>query len=162
MLWIPVSGEPGKAYARHSRSTHMSTSEFERMSSESDFGHFRLSKPGGEFPDDFSEEDFDFARELNTIFSLDREEMPPLFVQTLLASQDPRLQPVESGFEKKTYVRVFRKLQLKRQLFHSRRFSVRTMLNPLPVSRPLVAVVTACMLFMALTMVIVSPSFAAG
>jgi len=140
----------------------MSTSEFERMPSESDFNHFRLSKPGGEFPDDFSEEDFDFARELNTLFSLDREEMPPLFVQTLLASEDPRLQPVESGFEKKTYVRVFRKLRLKRQLFRSRRFSVRAMLNPLPVSRPLAVVVAACMLFMALTMVIVSPSFAAG
>ena len=101
----------------------MSTSEFERKPSESDFGHFGLSKNDGEFPDDFSEEDFEFAQELNALFSLDREEMPPLFIQTLLAAEDPRLQPAESGFEKKTYVRVFRKLQLKRQLFASRWFS---------------------------------------
>ncbi len=140
----------------------MSTSEFERMPSESGFGHFGLSKHDGEFPDDFSEEDSEFAQELNALFSLDQEEMPPLFVQTLLASEDPRLRPVESGFEKKTYVRVFRRLQLKRQLFPSRRFSVRTTLNALLVSRPLTAVMAACMLFMVLTMVIASPSFAAG
>ncbi|HEY4035354.1 MAG TPA: hypothetical protein VGL94_15460 [Ktedonobacteraceae bacterium] len=140
----------------------MSTSEFESMPSESEFNHFGLSKHGGEVPDDFSEEDFEFARELNALFSLDREEMPPLFVQTLLASEDPRLQPVETGFEKKTSARVFRRLQLKRQLFRSRRFSVCALLNPLPISRPLAAVAAICMLFMVLTMVIATPSFAQG
>src|SRR5256885_16837864 len=133
----------------------MSTSEFERMPSESDFDRFGLAKHDGEFPDDFSEEDFEFARELNGLFSLDREEMPPLFIQTLLTCEDPRLQPVESGFERKTSVRVFRKLQLKRQLFRSRRFSVRAMLNPLPVSHPLTAIAAGCMLFMVLTMAMV-------
>jgi hypothetical protein len=139
----------------------MSTSEFERMPSEWEIDHFGLSKHGGQFPDDFSEEDFDFARELNVLFSLDQEEMPPLFVQTLLASEDPCLQLVEPGFEKKTSVRVFRRLRLKRQLFRSHRLSVCNMLN-LPVSRSLAAIVAPCILFMVLTMAIVSPSFAHG
>ena len=114
----------------------MSTSEFESMPSESEFDRFGLSKHGGEFPDDFSEEDFEFARELNALFSLDREEMPPLFVQTLLASEDPRLQPIETGFEKKTSARVFRRLRLKRQIFRSRRFSVCALLKSSPYISP--------------------------
>jgi hypothetical protein len=140
----------------------MSTSEFERMPSESDFDHGGLSKYNGAFPDDFSEEDFEFAQELNALFSLDREEMPPLFVQTILAAENPRLQFLESNFEKKTYAHVSRRLCLKRQIFPSSRLSVRTILNSLSPSRPLVTLMAACMVFMALTMVMASPSFAAG
>jgi hypothetical protein len=132
------------------------------MPSGPNFDHCGLSKYNGAFPDDFSEEDCEFARELNALFSLDREEMPPLFVQTVLAAENPRLQSLESGFEKKIYVRVSRRLRLKRQLFSSSRFSVCTMLDSLSPSRPLATIMAACMLFMVLTVVMASPSFAAG
>ncbi len=53
-----------------------------------------------EFPDDFSDEEMAFARELDSFFSPDKEELPPYFVQTLLASEDARFQVLEQGFEK--------------------------------------------------------------
>src|SRR5258708_22953603 len=67
-------------------------------------------------PADFGEEDLAFVEELNALFSPEEEELPPYFAQTLLESEDPRFYPVEPGFEKKTSVRVFRDLKLRRPL----------------------------------------------
>ena len=77
-----------------------------------------LSAHSQGLPSDFSEEDMAFAQELDTVFSLQDEDIPPYFVQTLLATEEPRFQPVESGFEHKTLARVFRRLKLRRHLFH--------------------------------------------
>src|SRR5258706_6957594 len=120
MLLIPGSGERGKAYARRSRSTHMSMSEFDAQmnSGEEDLAS-SCQKPG--LPPDFSEEDLAFAQELNALFSPEEEELPPYFVQTLLQAEDPRFRPVEHGFEKKTSVRVFHSLKLRRSLFDCHR-----------------------------------------
>ncbi len=115
------------------------------------------------FPADFSEEDAAFANALDSLFSLESEEIPPLFVQTLLASEDPRLQVVENGFELKVRARVFRQLNLNRRLFHSQRPSLPSLLGTLSsASHPLLVFASACMLFMLLTMTIAAPSFASG
>src|SRR6185312_3975519 len=102
MLLIPGSGGRAKAYARRSRSTHMSMSEFDtKMNSGEDDFHSSFDHKQA-LPPDFSEEDLAFAQELNTLFSPEQEDLPPYFVQTLLQAEDPRFRPVEHGFEKKT------------------------------------------------------------
>lgn len=138
----------------------MSMSEFERRlrGSEDDLSRIPLSMQDQTIPEDFSEEDIEFAQELGELFSPDLEEIPPLFVQTLLESEDPRFQPVEHGFEHKTRARVFRRLKLRRHLFHSTRSS----LAFFPMQRSLAALVAAIVLFMVMTMVVTSNSFAAG
>ncbi|GCE11325.1 hypothetical protein [Tengunoibacter tsumagoiensis] len=141
----------------------MSTSEFDGQEQRSEFELFGLT--GAEdflegledFPADFSECDLEFAQELEHFFALEEEEVPPLFVQTLLESADPRFQAVEVGFEKKTYARVFRRLKLKRRLFRSSHSAHRV-----GMSRPFMAIGLACLLFMVLTAVYISPSFASG
>jgi len=115
------------------------------------------------FPSDYSEEDVAFAHALGSLFSLEDEETPPLFVQTLLANEDPRLQVVENEFELKTRARVFRQLNLNRRIFRAQRPSLHSMLGTLSsASHPLLAFASACMLFVLLTMTITAPSFASG
>ena len=138
----------------------MSMSEFERRlrGSEDDLSHMPLSMQDQTIPEDFSREDIEFAEELGQFFSPDMEELPPLFVQTLLESEDPRFQPVEHGFEHKVSVRVFRQLKVRRRLFHAARSST----SLFPARRSWVSLVAAVMLFMLMTMVATANSFAAG
>ncbi len=110
---------------------------------------------------DFSEEDLAFAQELDTFFSLQDEVIPPYFVQTLLASEDPRFQPVEPGFEHKTRARVFRRLKLRRSLFHGEHASFFPVGKLFPGRRFLVTS-AALVLFMFLTVLYTAPSFASG
>src|SRR5947209_18023498 len=152
MQLIHASGERGKAYVRRSRSTHMSMSEFEKELNRWEDDAPRLSMQERALPSDFSMEDVAFAQELETLFAINEEEVPPYFVQTLLEPEDPRFQVVEHGFEHKTSARVFRRLKLKRQLFHPRRLALRKMVTAVPLQRPLIAVVAACLLFMFITM----------
>jgi hypothetical protein len=135
-------------------------SEFERRlrGSENDLSHIPLSMQDQTIPDDFSEEDIEFAQDLGVLFSPNLEEMPPFFVQTLLQSEDLRFQPVEHGFEHKTSARVFRRLKLRRRLF----LSTRSFTHLIPVQRSFVALAAAVLLFMVMTMVVTSNSFAAG
>src|SRR5579884_1649595 len=139
---------------------HMSMSEFERRlrGSEDDLSHIPLSMQDQTIPEDFSEEEIEFAQELGALFSPEKEEIPPLFVQTLLDAENPRFQPVEHGFEHKTRARVFRRLKLRRRLFQTDRSST----GLFPVKRSVAALVAAVMLFMVMTMVVTSNSFAAG
>jgi hypothetical protein len=138
----------------------MSMSEFERRlrGSEDDLSHIPHSMQDQTIPEDFSEEDIEFAQEMGTLFSPDLEEMPPFFVQTLLESESPRFQPVEHGFEHKVRARVFRRLKLRRRLFHTSRSSA----SLFPVQRSFAALVAAVLLFMLMTMVVTGNSFAAG
>ena len=112
-------------------------------------------------PEDFSEEDIAFAHEMETMFSTENEEMPPYYVQTLLAAESPRFQPAEEGIEYKTKAHVFRQLRLHRRLF-KRTKHTRFVLSMPRFPRPVLALMTACLLFMAFTMVATSSSFASG
>lgn len=116
-------------------------------------------------PSDFGEEDLVFAEELNALFSPEKEELPPYFVQTLLASDNPRLIPVEPGFEHKTSARVFRHLKLRRPLFQQPRSFLGafiTGVNGIFARRSLLASMAAFMLIMLFTVAFTAPSFAAG
>src|SRR5215831_3059874 len=97
MLSIPGSGAHGRAYAKRSRSVHMSMNEFEAQSHEEEQDSDTLLTHGQVLPQDFSEEDIAFAQELNSYFALDEEKVPPYFVQTLLEPDNPRFRVVEHG-----------------------------------------------------------------
>jgi hypothetical protein len=111
-------------------------------------------------PTDFSEEDVTFAQELDALFDLDKEELPPYFAQTLLEPEDPRFQVVEHGFEHKTRARVFRRLNLRRRLFHSPPFL--TTLGSRSVQRSMLVLIAASLLFMLFTMAFTRQSFIEG
>src|SRR5690348_17531680 len=100
---------------------HMSMNEFDQELNNEGNDNFSLTVTEQEVPSDFGEDDLIFARELNSIFSPEQEELPPYFVQTLMASEDQLFRPVEPGFEHKTRARVFRRLKLRRRLFHAPR-----------------------------------------
>lgn len=138
-------------------------SGFERAN----FGDAWTEGPDAEepfFPDDFSVEEAAFASELRELFALEREELPPLYTQTLL--EDERLAVAEAGFEQKLAYRVMRRLRLPRSPLFERHY-LSLILSALQesllrMSRPLVASVTSVLFIMALTVAISSPSFAAG
>lgn len=141
----------------------MSMSEFEdqQNSWENALPPLTTTAHGCGLPLDFSEEDLAFAQELDTLFSVNEEEVPPYFVQTLLEAEEPRFQAVESGFEQKTRARVFRRLKLRRQLFHYEKPGFFSFSKMLPGRRFLVTT-AALLLFMILTVMYTAPSFATG
>src|SRR5215467_2337118 len=100
---------------------HMSMNEFDQEPNNENSALLSNRVTEQEVPPDFGEDDLIFAHELNSIFSPEQEELPPYFVQTLLASEDQLFRPVEPGFEHKTRARVFRRLKLHRRLFHAPR-----------------------------------------
>lgn len=114
-------------------------------------------------PEDFSEDELAFAREMEALFPIDEEELPPFYVQTLMAAEDPRLQVADPAFEKKVSARVFRRLNLRRRLFRSTQAADAGRGFHLPrISRSFIAVSAACLVFMLSTMVATSTLFAAG
>jgi hypothetical protein len=139
-------------------------SEFDEQSQEPDSDIFHFAINGDAFPDDFSMEDVAFACELDALFAVEEENLPPLFVQTLMASDDSRLQPVEKGLEEKTRANVFRRLKLKRRLFCTARPPLRTSLAEglKSFSRPLLVLGTSFLLFMTIMVVVTGPTFADG
>ena len=143
----------------------MSMSEFERELNSGGSGFSSLSAQDLDIPADFSEEDIEFVQELNTLFAPQDEELPPYYVQTLLEPDDPRFQVVEPGFEHKTSARVFRRLKLRRRLFHARPDSLSAVISDmkaLPARRSLFALTAVFILFMIVTVAFTSPSFASG
>ena len=140
----------------------MNMSEFDGQMNMEDAGSSPISISGHQVPADFSYEDMTFAQELGSLFDIEQENLPPLFVQTLLDSENPRFQPVEQGFEHKARARVFHRLHLKRRLFGNNSFSPASVIAALPARRSLIAFSTALMLFMLMTIVITGPSFASG
>jgi hypothetical protein len=99
----------------------MSMSEFDEQLNNESNDLLSLAALEQVVPPDFGEDDLVFVRELNSIFSPEQEELPPYFVQTLLASEDQLFRSVEPGFEHRTRARVFRRLKLRRRLFHAPR-----------------------------------------
>ncbi len=144
----------------------MSTSEFEEYPPEhgAEREIFCLPNMEGLFPADFTVEEVEFACELNTLFSLEQENLPPLFVQTLVESDDPRFQVVEYGFELKTRAKVFRSLHLKRRLHFSLRPTFRDAFSarPFVFSRPLLGFCASCLIFVLMTIAATAPAFASG
>jgi hypothetical protein len=139
----------------------MSMSEFEGQLNTWDSDFSTLSTQGHDLPADFSDEDMAFAEELDELFVLHEEDIPPYYVQTLLDSEEPRFQPVEPGFELKTRARVFRRLKLKRRLFPKGRPPFRSLVSEMPVRRSLSAG-AAFMLVVFLTVMLTGASFASG
>jgi hypothetical protein len=124
------------------------------------------SGPDCGFPADFGPDEIEFATALRALFSPEREELPPLYVQTLTG--DGRCPPIEASFEQKVTYQVFRRLGLERRgLFEPLR-------GPAGDQRPQVwapvrrlgrvgGVVAACAaVLMIVSVVLASPSFAAG
>ena len=144
----------------------MSMSEFERQENTEGNEPFPVAmrRPPTP-PDDFTEEDLAFARELNALFSLEEENLPPYYVQTLLDVEDQRFEPAPREFEHKTSARVFRRLKLRRRLFythispfHALSMGIRDTLT----QRSLLATVGAFLLVMLLTVAFTGSSFATG
>src|SRR6478672_8433625 len=101
-----ASGARAKPCATRSRSTR----ESRRMngfdpSSSPDAGAERAERLEAMFPDDFSPDEIAFARELHASFPVDREELPPLYVRTLM--EDEWRAPVRTGYESLLVHRVF-------------------------------------------------------
>src|SRR5262249_8839755 len=115
-------------------------------------------------PDDFRGGGAVSPPELREFFALERDELPPLYVETLLPRE--RDAAAESGFESKVIYRVFRRLSLPRpHLFEGSalHLTLLAMKESLAlVSRPVLTGMAAAMAFMALTVALASPSFAAG
>lgn len=120
------------------------------------------SQPDSSFPADFTSDERDFTEVLQEFFSPEREELPPLYVQTLAGDTSSR--PIDTGFEQKLTYKIFDQLGLPR----SPLFSPPT--APAPARARALrrlgrsgAILTSCaMLFMALSVVAAGPSFAAG
>ena len=137
-------------------------SEFDRQVNNGEENSPFFLVRGRAVPPDFSEEDIAFAQELETLFALDEEDVPPYFVQTLLEPDNPRLQVIEPGFEHKTRAHVFRHLKLHRRLFTPRRPPLGGVVNGVPARSPLLPLLASCLLFMLFTVAFTSQSFAEG
>jgi len=143
----------------------MSMNEFDQELNNESNENLSLAALEHEIPPDFGEDDVVFAHELNSIFSPEQEELPPYFVQTLLASEDQLFRPVEPGFEHKTRARVFRRLKLHRRLFRTPRSifdAFITGLSNIYARGSLLASAIAFMLIMLVTVAFTAPSFASG
>ncbi len=138
----------------------MSLSEYEgqQNSWENADDELRLIN-GVQVPVDFSDDEITFARELNSLFSSQGEELPPYFVQTLMQSEDQRFQPSEDGLEQRVKAEVFHNLKLT-QPISPQPYLTESKISR--VSRPLVMLCTACLFVMILTVLVSGPSLAAG
>ena len=143
----------------------MSMNEFDQELNNESNENLLLAALEQEVPPDFGEDDLIFAHELNSIFSPEQEELPPYFVQTLLASEDQLFRPVEPGFEHKTRARVFRRLKLHRRLVRTPRSIFDAFISGLSniyARGSLLASAVAFMLIMLVTVAFTAPSFASG
>ena len=143
----------------------MSMNEFDQNLNNESNEILSLAALEQEVPPDFGEDDLVFAHELNSIFSPEQEELPPYFVQTLLASEDQLFRPVEPGFEHKTRARVFRRLKLHRRLYHTPHSvfdAIVSGLSNIYARSSLLVSAFAFMLIMLVTVAFTAPSFASG
>jgi len=138
----------------------MSMREFERESYGSEDDADYLSKDS-EIPADFSVDDVVFAHELDALFNVEKEEVPPLFAQTLLGPHSPQFQMAGDEFESKIRARVFRQLRLQRRLFRSPSPLQQIVPSFVPTRRVIFALVSI-LLVIALSIIYTAPSFASG
>lgn len=114
------------------------------------------------FPADFSSEEAEFAAELRELFDPEREELPPLYAQTLI--EDDRHAPIEHGYEHKVAYKVMRQLDLPRAPLVTPRLAfLRALSDSLrQMSRPVASAFSVLLITMVMTVVVAAPSFAAG
>jgi hypothetical protein len=139
----------------------MSMREFERESYDSEDDADYLSKDSPEIPADFSIDDVAFAHELDALFNVEKEEIPPLFAQTLLGPHNPQFAVAGDGFESKIRARVFRRLHLQRRIFCSPSPFQQILSSFVPTRRIILALVSI-LLVIALSIIYTAPSFASG
>lgn len=122
------------------------------------------------WPDDFTPEDAQFAAELRSFFPIDDEELPPLYIQTLL--DDAMHAPVGRGDVRRMTYRVKRSLGLPRTPLFTRQWAPRAWADQISVaqvaskvkrtSRPIIAMITLLIMCMVGSMYLATPSFAQG
>lgn len=118
---------------------------------------------GTDYPADFTTDEAAFAAELRGLFSPEREELPPRYVETLLG--EPRQRPLENGFEQKLAYRVFRQLNLPRPpLFDlpATRRTGRMAVLARRLGQVSATAMISSLLLMLMSVFIAGPSFAAG
>lgn len=144
-------------------------SGFERSSNNPE-RHDAPDGSGRPWPDDFTLEDAQFAAELHAFFPIEDEELPPLYIETLLG--DDAIAPLaQSDLRRMTY-RVKRKLGLPRKPLFTRQWAPSAWADQISVaqvtdavkrtSRPLVALMALMVFCMLGTMYLATPSFAQG
>lgn len=134
-------------------------SEFERTRRDSAGTDFT----GQQFPEDFSLDEAAFAKQLRELYPLEEEILPPHFIQTVMDDSWHAATP--PGYEQKLTYSVFSRLDLPRgPLFPLRSRTpwnnIRNTFTRSP--RPLAASLVAVALLMVFSIVVASPSFAAG
>jgi hypothetical protein len=114
----------------------------------------------GVSPADFSAEDLGLARDLQDLFPLEQEQLPPRFIQTI-TSQSDWIAP--TNLEQRVRYRVFQRLHMPRRLFGE------TMPLPAGSSRgislgraPRMVALSTVLALVMLSLVTVAPSFAQG
>ncbi len=122
------------------------------------------------WPDDFLPEDEQFAAELRAFFPIEDEELPPLYIQTLL--DDEAHAPLGRGDIRRLTYRVKRSLGLPRKPLFTRQWAPSAWASDLSVahvthtikraSRPVVAMVALLIFCMVSSMFLATPSFAQG
>lgn len=119
------------------------------------------------FPDDFSPEEMAFARELRGLFPIEREVLPPLYVQTLM--EDEWRAPTAPSYEQLLARRVFRRLRrtgevllAKRAMLPKPSLFVESLTQVSTLSRSVVGSFGMVVLAMFVSVLLTSPAFAQG
>jgi hypothetical protein len=127
---------------------------------------------GGErpWPDDFTLEERQFAEELQEFFSIEREELPPLYIQTLL--DNDMCAPFDKNDTRRMIYKVRGAVGLPRKPLFTRQWAPSAWADQVSVkkvtgavkraSRPVVAVVALLIFAMLSSMYLATPSFAQG
>lgn len=134
----------------------------------SEFERTRRDSAGTEstspwFPADFTPDEAAFASELRELFPLEEEILPPHFIQTVIEDDWHSMTP--PGFEQKLTYNVFARLSLPRGPLFPKQprapwHNVRQRLNR--TSRPVAASFVLVALAMIFSVIVATPSFAAG
>ncbi|HEY7974449.1 MAG TPA: hypothetical protein VID72_03850 [Ktedonobacterales bacterium] len=122
------------------------------------------------WPDDFTLEDEQFAAELRACFPIEDEELPPLYIQTLL--DDDVQAPLNRGDLRRLTYQVKRRLGLPRKPLLTHQWAPSAWADQVSVEhvtravkragRPLVALVALLVFCMVSSMYLATPSFAQG
>jgi hypothetical protein len=120
------------------------------------------------WPDDFSAEEKRFARKLRGFYSIEDENLPPLYVQTMLDNELHA--PLSRDYTRQLSYRVMRQLELPRRPLASRRWmllpegsSLRAMIAPARrAGAPLIAALSVLMALVLGSVYLATPSFAEG
>ncbi len=122
------------------------------------------------WPDEFSAEEQQFGDELRAFFPIEDEELPPLYIETLMG--DARFAPLDDDDVRRITYAVERKLGLQRAPLFTRQWAPSAWGDQVSfanvarsvrrASRPLVAVMALLVFCMVTSVFLATPSFAQG